>query len=95
MVPQDKKDAIVNLYASNIDVEFISMQVDLDIPTVITVLRELGVNQENKKSTWLHILADNINLTIQWFKPNNLTDRIEVSSFFIENFTSHVYSIRN
>ena len=51
VIPQDKRDAIMNLYASNIDVEFISMQVDLDIPTVITVLRELGVNQENKKST--------------------------------------------
>ena len=74
VIPQDKRDAIMNLYASNIDVEFISMQVDLDIPTVITVLRELGVNQENKKSTWLHILADNINLTIQWFKPNNFLD---------------------
>ncbi len=51
VIPQDKRDAIMNLYASNIDVEFISMQVDLDIPTVITVLRELGVYQENKKST--------------------------------------------
>jgi len=52
VIPQDKRDAIMNLYTSNIDVEFISMQVDLDIPTVITVLRELGVYQENKKSTW-------------------------------------------
>jgi hypothetical protein len=51
MVPQDKKDAIVNLYASNIDVEFISMQVDLDIPTVITILKELGIYMEKKAST--------------------------------------------
>jgi hypothetical protein len=51
MVPQDKKDAIVNLYASNIEVEFISMQVDLDIPTVITVLNELGIYIEKKEST--------------------------------------------
>jgi len=51
VIPQDKRDAIMNLYTSNIDVEFISMQVDLDIPTVITVLRELGVYRENKKST--------------------------------------------
>lgn len=49
VIPQDKRDAIMNLYASNIDVEFISMQVDLDIPTVITILRELGVYQEYKK----------------------------------------------
>ena len=51
MIQQTKKDAIMNLYVSGIDEEFISMQVDLDIPTVITVLRELGVYQENKKST--------------------------------------------
>ena len=51
MVPQDKKDAIVNLYVSNIDVQFISMQVDLDIPTVITVLKELGIYMETKEST--------------------------------------------
>jgi hypothetical protein len=50
VISQDKRDAIMNLYASNIDVEFISMQVDLDIPTVITVLRELGVYPENKKA---------------------------------------------
>lgn len=31
-ISQDKKDAIRYLYDSNIDVEFISMQVDLDIP---------------------------------------------------------------
>lgn len=49
VIPQDKRDAIMNLYTSNIDVEFISMQVDLDIPTVITVLRELGVYEEYKK----------------------------------------------
>jgi hypothetical protein len=51
MVQQDKKDAIVNLYTSNIDVEFISMQVDLDIPKVITVLKELGIYMEKKEST--------------------------------------------
>ncbi len=57
MVPQDKKDAIVNLYASNIDVEFISMQVDLDIPTVITILKELGIYMEKKASTWVKQLS--------------------------------------
>lgn len=48
MISQDKKDAIVNLYMSNIDVEFISMQVDVDIPTVIGILKELGVYREKK-----------------------------------------------
>ena len=51
MIPQDKKDAILNLYESNIDVEFISMQVDLDIPTVITILKELGIYRENRKAS--------------------------------------------
>jgi hypothetical protein len=46
MIPQSKKDAIMNLYVSGIDVEFISMQVDLDIPTVITVLKELSIYRE-------------------------------------------------
>jgi len=49
MIQQTKKDAIMNLYVSGIDEEFISMQVDLDIPTVITVLKELGIYRENKK----------------------------------------------
>ena len=51
MIQQTKKDAIMNLYVSGIDVEFISMQVDLDIPTVIRVLIELGIYRENKKES--------------------------------------------
>ena len=50
MISQDKKDAIVNLYESNIDVEFISMQVDLDIPTVITILKERGISREKRNN---------------------------------------------
>ena len=46
MIPPDTMDAIKNLYESNIDVEFIAMQVDLDIPTVISVLKELGIYRE-------------------------------------------------
>ena len=49
MIQQSKKDAIMNLYLSGIDVEFISMQVNLDIPSVITILKELGIYRENKK----------------------------------------------
>ena len=48
MIQQSKKEAIMNLYISGIDVEFISMQVDLDIPSVITILKELGIYRENK-----------------------------------------------
>ena len=50
MISQDKKDAIVNLYESNIDVEFISMQVDLDIPTIITILKELEIYREKRNN---------------------------------------------
>jgi len=46
MIPPNTMDAIKNLYESNIDVEFIAMQVDLDIPTVISVLKELGIYRE-------------------------------------------------
>jgi hypothetical protein len=51
MIPQDKKDAIMNLYTSGIEVEFISMQVDLDIPSVISVLREVGIYPEERERT--------------------------------------------
>lgn len=51
MISQDKKDAIMNLYTSGIEVEFISMQVDLDIPSVISVLREVGIYRENKNAS--------------------------------------------
>ena len=57
MVPQDKKDAMVNLYASNIDVEFISMQVDLDIATVVTTLKELEIYMGKKESPWIKELS--------------------------------------
>jgi hypothetical protein len=46
MIPPNTMDAIKNLYESNIDVEFIAMQVDLDIPTVISVLKELRIYRE-------------------------------------------------
>ena len=49
MIQQSKKEAIMNLYISGIDVEFISMQVDLDIPSVITILKELVIYRENKQ----------------------------------------------
>ena len=43
MVSQEKKDAIRNLYLSNIAEEFIAMQVDLEIPLVINILKELCI----------------------------------------------------
>jgi len=42
-VSEDKKQIVKNLYLSNIAEEFVAMQVDLEIPMVIRILKELGV----------------------------------------------------
>jgi hypothetical protein len=39
----EKKDVIRNLYLSGIGEEFIAMQLDIEIPDVIKVLKELDV----------------------------------------------------
>jgi hypothetical protein len=43
MISEQKKDAVRNLYLSGIGEEFIAMQVDLEIPIVISILKELGI----------------------------------------------------
>lgn len=40
---EEKKQIVKNLYLSNIAEEFIAMQVDLEIPMVIGILKELDV----------------------------------------------------
>jgi hypothetical protein len=40
-----KKEVIKNLYLSGIGEEFIAMQLDVEIPVVISVLEELGIYQ--------------------------------------------------
>ena len=42
-VSDEKKDIVKNLYVSGISEEFIAMQIDLEIPVVIAILKELGV----------------------------------------------------
>jgi hypothetical protein len=42
-VSEDKKRIVKNLYLSNIAEEFVAMQVDLEIPVVIGILKELDV----------------------------------------------------
>ena len=42
-IPYEKKVVVKNLYMSNIAEEFIAMQVDLEIPFVISILKELDV----------------------------------------------------
>jgi hypothetical protein len=49
MISEEKKDAVRNLYLSGLGEEFIAMQVDLEIPTVITILKELGIYRSGKK----------------------------------------------
>jgi len=50
-IPEEKKDIIRNLYLSGIAEEFIAMQLDLEIPLVITVLKELGVYKSLSQDT--------------------------------------------
>ncbi len=47
-VSEDKKRIVRNLYLSNIAEEFVAMQVDLEIPVVISILKELDVYIEEK-----------------------------------------------
>jgi hypothetical protein len=49
MISEEKKDVVKNLYLSGIGEEFIAMQLDLEIPMVISVLKELGVYSSEKK----------------------------------------------
>jgi hypothetical protein len=42
-ISEEKKDIVKNLYVSGISEEFIAMQIDLEIPVVIAILKELGV----------------------------------------------------
>jgi hypothetical protein len=47
-IPHEKKVVVKNLYISNIAEEFIAMQVDLEIPLVISILKELDVYKGDK-----------------------------------------------
>ena len=49
MISDEKKDVVNNLYLSGIGEEFIAMQLDLEIPIVISVLKELGIYRSEKK----------------------------------------------
>ena len=42
-VSEDKKRIVKNLYLSNIAEEFVAIEVDLEIPVVISILKELDV----------------------------------------------------
>jgi hypothetical protein len=42
-LPYDKEEVAVNLYLSGIGEEFIALQLDLEIPKVIEILKSQGV----------------------------------------------------
>ena len=43
MPQEEKKRIVVNLYESGIGEEFIALQLDLEIPTVISILKEYNI----------------------------------------------------
>ena len=47
-ISEEKKDIVKNLYISGISEEFIAMQIDLEIPVVIAILKELGVYKSSE-----------------------------------------------
>ena len=48
VISEDKKIVAKNLYLSGIGEEFIAMQVDLEIPIVIQVLKDQGLYKNTK-----------------------------------------------
>src|SRR5579884_1614598 len=45
-ISEEKKEIVSNLYVSGIPEEFIALQLDLEIPTVISILRERNLYQQ-------------------------------------------------
>jgi hypothetical protein len=43
----EKKDIVKNLYLSGIGEEFIALQLDLEIPVVIQILKDQGIYKES------------------------------------------------
>jgi hypothetical protein len=43
LISDEKKEVVRNLYESGIAEEFIAMQLDIEIPTVISILKEIGI----------------------------------------------------
>lgn len=47
-ISEQKKEIIKNLYISSIPEEFISLQLDLEIPVVVAVLKELDTYKKER-----------------------------------------------
>ena len=59
-ISEEKKDIVKNLYISGISEEFIAMQIDLEIPVVIAILKDLGVYKSSEG--WLLTVYPSIHL---------------------------------
>ena len=59
-ISEEKNDIVKNLYISG---EFIAMQIDLEIPVVIAILKELGVYKLSEG--WLKALPTSIHLSLR------------------------------
>jgi hypothetical protein len=46
---EDQKRIVMNLYESGIGEEFIAMQLDLEIPAVISILKEYNIYKGNSE----------------------------------------------
>ena len=48
-VSDEKQQVVKNLYLSGIGEEFIAMQLDLEIPTVINILKDLDIYEKRRQ----------------------------------------------
>lgn len=47
-VSDEKMEIVKNLYLSGISEEFVALQLDLEIPVVIRILKDMGVYKETE-----------------------------------------------
>lgn len=65
-VPESKKQVARNLYMSDIAEEFIAMQLDLELPAVVEMLKEMHVYEGKKQEprSYSHMPASSARRTL-------------------------------
>jgi hypothetical protein len=53
MISEEKKQIVGNLYLNGIGEEFVAMRLDLDIPLVISILKEFDIYHEDREEITL------------------------------------------
>jgi hypothetical protein len=53
MISEEKKQIVGNLYLNGIGEEFVAMRLDLDIPLVISILKEFDIYDEDREEITL------------------------------------------